>query len=473
MNCDECGREIMRAHRVHKGKRFCGTCYARVFKPRLCPRCGNLVRLPKDDEKAVCWKCETDKPCIRCGKLEYAVGKITPYGPVCNSCSHHFREPKPCGMCGSLSNRLTRVQQAGIEVPVCPKCARRDHGTCQACQRHRPLLESPDGRHLCKACMEKGEVPCPECGELMPAGYGKQCQKCYWQGLLEKRIKMDCATFSVPQMATYFAAFGRWLGTRVDEHKAAMTINRYLPFFIEIERQWKAIPEFSTLLAHFGTQQLRRVLLPMRWMEDNGYIVSDAVAKEEDSDRRRITATLDKYQRGSRERAILEGYLKALTLEMKAGNTTLRSVRLALTPAAALLQIAKGIDRVPPDQKALNAYLEKTPGQRAAISGFVTYLRDTHGVDISLPRPDLGKAQRNRRKKLEAEMLALMREQGEEEELRRRWLTVALAYFHGLPKKVGRNIQSVNIGGDEEGDLTVTWNGQRYWIPKLGTIRSE
>lgn len=317
-----------------------------------------------------------------------------------------------------------------------------------------------------------GEVLCPECGELMPAGYGKQCQKCYWKGLLEKRIKMDCAAFSVPQMEVYFEAFGRWLGTRVDTHKAAITVHRYLPFFMEIERRWKTIPEYGALLAHFGTLRLRRVLLPMRWMEENGYVVPDPAAKEEDSDRRRIAATLDRFQKDSRERAILEGFLKALTLGMKAGNTALRSVRLALTPAAALLQTAKGIDRVPPDQKALNAYLEKTPGQRAAVSGFVTYLRDTYGAEISLPRPDSGKAQRNRRKKLEAEMLALMRKQGEEEELSRRWLTVALTYFHGLPKKVGRNIQSVNIESGEEGGLTVTWNGQRYWIPQLGTRRS-
>lgn len=283
---------------------------------------------------------------------------------------------------------------------------------------------------------------------------------------------MDCAAFSVSQMAVKFEAFGRWLSAKVDAHKAAITIHRYLPFFMEIERRWKTIPDLDALLGHFGTQRLRHVLLPMRWMEENRYIVSDAAAKMESSDRRRIAATLDRFLMGSRERAILEGYLTVLKAKKQAGNTTLRSIRLALAPAAALMQIAKEIDRVPPDQRALSAYLKKTPGQRAAISGFVTYLRDTYKAEISLPRSDSGKVQGNRRKKLEAEMLALMREQGEDEELSRRWLTVALAYFHGLPKKVGRNIQRMNIGEGEEGGLTVTWNGQRYWIPLLGTTRS-
>lgn len=466
MNCDECGREITNAHRVYKWRRYCATCYARVFKLRLCPRCGNLARLPKDDEKAVCRKCEKDKPCIRCGKPEYEVGKITPYGPVCNSCAPHFREPKPCGQCGSLSSRLTRVKRIGIEVPVCPKCARQDHGTCQTCHRHRSLQESSDGRLLCGTCLEKGEVLCPKCGELMPAGNGKQCQKCYWKGLLEKRIEMDSAAFSVTQMATNFEAFGRWLGQETGEHKAAMTIHRYLPFFLEIERRWKTIPEYGKLLAHFGALRLRRVLLPMRWMEENGYVVPDTAAKEEDSERRRIAATLDKFPRESRERAILEGYHNVLMMEMKADNTTLRSIRLAMTPAAAFVLRAKEMKSMPPDQKTLDAYMEKTPGQRAAVSGFVRYLRDVHGAKISLPRSDSKKAQRNRRKKLEAEMLVLMRTSNGSEEFRRQWLSVALAYFHGLPRKVGRRIQTEGIGVHEDGSVTVTWNGQKYWIPK-------
>jgi len=49
---------------------------------------------------------------------------------------------------------------------------------------------------LCKTCLEKGEIPCPKCQQAMPAGYGTQCQRCYWGGVLEKRIQMDCAAFS-------------------------------------------------------------------------------------------------------------------------------------------------------------------------------------------------------------------------------------------------------------------------------------
>lgn len=302
----------------------------------------------------------------------------------------------------------------------------------------------------------------------MPAGCGKQCPRCYWFGLLEKRIRIDCAAFSSPQMTAHFEAFGQWLGRKVGEKKAALTIHRYLLFFMDIEKQWKTIPAFSTLLAHFGTLHLRRVLLPMSWMEESGLIAPVSTAKEEDSDRRRIEVTLDRFPKGSKERAILASYHKGMIESLNAGKTTLRSIRLALSPAAALLLKAREMKNQPPDQKTLDAYLEKTPGQRAAVSGFVRYLRDIHGAEIALPKVDTVKAERHRRRKLELEMLQLMREGREDEELRRRWLSVALAYFHGLPKKVGRMVGSKDIVLDDSG-MSVIIDGSSYWIPKPST----
>lgn len=322
-------------------------------------------------------------------------------------------------------------------------------------------------------CLEKGDVPCQECGEPMPAGYGKRCQKCYWKELLEKRIGMDCASFSMPRMSSHFEAFCQWLGKEVGEHKAAITIHRYLPFFLDIEKQWRAIPDYGALLAYFGASRLRRALLPMRWMQEIGLVVTDAVAREEDSDRRRILATLDKVGKGTRERIILDGYHKALMMGLKDEETTLRSIRLAITPVAALLLKGREMERIPPDQQVLNAYLEKTPGQRAAASGFVRYLREKYSVEIELPKIDSGKAERNRRKKLEAELLVLMRECGEGVEFRRRWLSVALPYFHGLPKKMGKQVKDENVVDTGDGGVAVNWNGSRYWIPLLSSVRKH
>ena len=462
--CDECGQKMAKAHRIYKGHRYCATCYSRIFKRQICPKCGNFARLPMSDPVAVCRACENDRPCIRCGKIGYVTGKITIYGPVCNACSPYFRKPELCEVCGVLSSRLTRLSRLGHGCRICPKCARADYGTCQACSRYRWLLENPDGRMLCKTCLEKGEVACPKCTELMPAGCGSQCQHCYWRGLLKKRIQMDCTAFSLPKMAMHFEAFGYWLMGQVGENKAAMTIHRYLPFFMEVERNWKDFPEFAVLLMHFGTAKLRCVLLPMRWVEVTGLVVPDEAAKADDSELRRIVVILDKFAKGVKERTLLEGYYRTLMESLNAGKMTLRSVRLALSPAAALLCKASEMDQIPPNQKVLCIYLAKVPGQRAAISGFVRYLREVHDAKIALPKANPGRAQRQRRKRLEMELLALMTKGGSNQEFKQQWLSVALQYFHGLDKKIRVRMNDTKLSSSN-GGVIVTWQNQNYWLP--------
>ena len=195
MYCDECGTCIEKAHRVHRALRYCTACYARVFKKRACPKCSNFVRLPNNDVTAICRQCEENKPCIRCGKVSYKVGKISQYGPVCNSCVPYYREQKVCGLCNKLSPRLSRVKRLNIDIQICQKCARHDYGTCHLCGRNRLLLTNSDGILVCKLCWGGEAVSCQFCGEKMPAGKGKQCDKCYWANSLRSRIRLDQSAF--------------------------------------------------------------------------------------------------------------------------------------------------------------------------------------------------------------------------------------------------------------------------------------
>ena len=423
------------------------------------------MRLPRHEPTSVCRKCEIDKPCTRCGKVSYVIGKNTDYGPVSNACSPHFRAAEPCEVCGKLSSRLVRVAHLG-RARVCHRCYRSDARSCNACGRHRRLHESSDGRMLCKICSEKGEIFCPSCHKLMPAGYGKQCGTCYWESLLEKRIRMDGAAFTSPHMATQFELFGKWLGSEVGVHKAAITVHRYLKFFMEVEERWECIPAYAELLAYFGTARLRRVLLPMRWMEKTGRIVPDKQAKANDSESRRISTIMSKVAKGTRQWVILDGYRETLIGDWRAGKMRLSSVRLALSPAATLLCQAVESDCMPPDQSIFDVYLSKTPGQRASLFRFARYLNDKCSTKITLPRPDLKKAERLRRKKLEVELVALMRDPTDSDALSRRWLSAAMAYFHGLPKRVVGADWKIKLkqSGQDEGAI-FQWNGQEYWFP--------
>ena len=375
-HCDECGRNARKIARVHRGERFCGNCYTRMFKRRMCPQCGNFARLPRFEPDALCLKCESARPCTRCGRTEYRTGLRTPYGPACVACAPYFKTAEPCDGCGTPSRWLSRRTDLENDLRICPRCARADHGTCNACRRSRPLAETADGRKLCRLCAEQGEIPCPECECPMPAGCGKRCWDCYWKQVTECRIELNAAGVVSPALSQRFRAFGAWLIEERGPHQAALKINRHLEFFQEIDRRWNDIPGYEALLKHFGADGLRRYRLAMRWMKAAGLVIVDVGAREADSDRRRIEATLDRVKECSTQAAdILSGYHATLRERAAAGKCTLRSMRMALSPAARLLETAAEAQTLPPDQRLLDAFLRRAPGQQAAVSGFVTLCR--------------------------------------------------------------------------------------------------
>jgi len=460
--CDGCGHEVTKIWRRYKGKAYCGTCYKREFKKGLCPQCGMLSRLHKGNPHAVCVRCEyAGKPCVRCGKTEYAVGRITEYGPVCNACSTYFREHRICEGCGKPSQRLSRVSRLGGDRLLCPTCARSDHETCQACGRYRLLEMSDDGRKLCSKCIKLGDTSCQSCGKMMPAGVGKVCASCYYSVLLKKRTELNCAAFVTAGMKQIFRDFAGWLDGEVGTEKAAITLNRYVAFFLEIEREWGEMPqEYAVLLKHFGPQKLRRCELPMRYVQSKGLVSVDEAAKQEEAERRRIVAIIGAQSKCT----VMMAFHTYLNKRLESGTTSLRSVRLALTPAAKLMQMVREGGREKPTQYDLTAYLHKWPGQRAAISAFVGFLTKKYGLNLSLPPKD-GRAAKKKKLLLEAELGQLLKNGGSGILFQRKLIGTALAYFHGLPKRV---VNSVPLGELKmaAGGGVVAVNNLVYWLPE-------
>ena len=207
-------------------------------------------------------------------------------------------------------------------------------------------------------------------------------------------------------------------------------------------------------------------------MEAARLVVVDADAREADSERRRIEATLNRLPAGSEAAVVLAGYHATLRARAKAGKCTLRSAPLALSPAAGLLETAAAGRGLPPDQRTLAAFLRQSPGQQAAISSFVTYLRRAYGTDLALPRRNPLQREKDRRANLLPELLAVMRKGGDTGTVDRRWLRIALQYFHDLPARAGKNAADNDVATDAEG-ITVRVKNQTYWIPwpkRLGDI---
>ena len=462
--CDFCIRDHVHIKRRYQGLRYCATCYTREFKPRACPGCGRSARLPVDRADAVCRACERRAPCTRCAKIDERRGTTTAEGRLCNACAQRLRETEPCELCTTASNRLSRYSRLGHDLRVCPRCARAGQGTCAACGRHRPLETGPDGRQLCQRCRDEGEHPCETCGQTTPAGYGRRCRNCEATERARKRIETIAASLEPTPIAQRFAAFGDWLIETAGAEKAARDAARHAAFFEAIRETWGDVPDYAALVANFSAEGLRRQRRPMRWLAEQGLVSIDADTREDDSEQRRIAATIKRLPEGSLAHAVMSNYCAALDERLRSGQLTWRSARLGLTPAVALLEAALGAGRDLPEQETLDGQLRETPGQRAALAGFVRWVRETHSVALKIAPRRAATALRQRRTKARGEMLALLRKGPGSEDFAVRWRTAGLAYFHDLALSAAREVREEHIQADR-GGLQINVKNRGYWIP--------
>lgn len=456
--CDQCAQDMQKAQRLYRGKRYCSRCYFKLFKPRQCPQCDQTARLLITDLTSVCSACEKSMPCIRCGKTNYVVGKMTAYGPVCNGCAIYFRMP-------STANHTARPDQ---ELAVSTTGSNTSYATCRSCRRHRRIASQIDGFPLCKACSENGFIPCPCCGDEMPAGRGERCETCYWAATFFKRLAIDKAGISSSGMESIFHAFGDWLLQQVPAKKAAQSIHRYFLFFYEMDKRWGAVPSYDDLLRYFTAEGLRRVRLPMRWLSEAELVAVNAVSREQASENRRIEAIASLLQPGKATTAIFFAYKEALFSRKASGKTTLRTIRLLLQPAAALLDQCSSHGLLAPDQTSLERYLAAVPGQRNNMSGFVSFLNSTYALCLRIDHGGKQAAAR-RAKKLEMDIIHLLSEDHRDDQFIRQWLSLTLAYFHGLPRKAGVGLDQEKILFFGAEGFNITVNAKEYWVPHWDT----
>ena len=298
----------------------------------------------------------------------------------------------------------------------------------------------------------------------MPAGYGKRCERCDWTERALRRIHADRSAFDSSRMAERFADFGSWLIETAGPHAAALKLRRYRALFTTVEREWGDVPDYGTLLGRFGAEGLRRWRVPVRWMAARGLVTVDAEEREADSERRRITEALARLPRGSAAHAVLDGYYRTLLARSNQDDLSLHGLRLALSPAVRLLEASHAAGEGCPGQRTLDALLAHSPGQHAALTGFVRYLQSRHDADLAMPPPKPGTAAYRRREQARQRLMALMDEDGTAADYETRWRTAALAFFHDLPMRTGDRVAEKDVRPDR-GGWCVDIKGQDHWIP--------
>jgi hypothetical protein len=295
----------------------------------------------------------------------------------------------------------------------------------------------------------------------MPAGYGTRCVKCYYTNLAIKRFYMNSHALETSNMKNLFVEFGSWLIKHIGAAKASKTSKHYLDFFIELERRWGCTFDYKALIEHFGAEHLRRYGKAVSWFEDIGLLYVDLALKIHHVEERRI-ANLLRVSTPSVAAEVLVGYENVLREKLSAGTIKLNSIRLALSPARALIMTSPSSGTKLPNQKALDNYLSSHPGQLAALTGFVNYLNRIYGLSLCF---NLQKAKNIRKRRIESQLTTLANEGLRDQQSLCKWARLALEYFHGL--KLSENEISILLSTclTDNNGKTITKGNHKYFIP--------
>lgn len=347
---------------------------------------------------------------------------------------------------------------------ACQRCLRTTNHTCAACRKHRPCELNQSGRWICKVCTDIGEALCGTCFKPMAAGNGKRCQQCYWTERCTHKAMQLVELLTSKRVREAFMTFTQWLPTQSTAQRAALHLSKHADFFVLLEGCGEVPWTEGLLLSHFGPKVLRRYELPVRWLQSHTSVRLTPEEKTREADTRRVRNAVAQMPKGSMAREILTGFEQELERRRAVGKITERSMRLAFRPALALLIEEDANGGRLPSQNALERYLAHTPGQRAAISTFIGFLKLAHGADLRIPSKVFSSVEAH--KSLEKRIIDLIETVGNEERVIRQWAPLALRYFHRLSSKDAKTICTDVKPLPSDGGFVYSYQAQDYWIPQ-------
>ncbi len=399
--CDSCQVKLTNWDYRYWGKHFCRMCYDQSFKLRECSVCHKRKMIFNELETPICKTCQLiNLPCIRCHKIKYTPGKVTEDGPVCNSCSKYFREPKECQRCHKKTiDTSNRTMEDGEVEKICASCYRKTLSVCFKCHKQRKAfaVTLDQRKPICKICSQEDTRICTQCNKVFPAGMGRICKECAYSNTLDKKVRFAKDALS-HYMSEYFVKFSGWLRDRRGIEFTAMRVDQYFPYFLELDKLSQTleyIPNYKEIVETLSVAKTRKNLLVTLFFEEIGLIRVDREIKEEYANWDMIERYLLSFDEDGFSYKVLKEYLSRLVKKLTDNKTTVRSIRLAITPVSKLLLYSENFQSIYPTQDALDGYLWCYPGQRSSITGFINFLRSEYSIaldvknlgDITLSRP--------------------------------------------------------------------------------------
>lgn len=467
--CNGCEKSVTQIKKRYKGKKYCLTCYSRIFKRCVCPNCGVFARLPKNDTQAMCNECIKKQPCIRCNLTNKPVGKITEYGFVCNSCSVYFRQIGLCERCKTPSQKLTKISRFNDGLRVCQKCSTRDYETCPSCSKYRLLELDKNGKKVCKKCKTSPDKPCIGCKTMIAAGCADLCSDCYWRKNLWKKFSQNIQLFENDFLKKQYENYIHWLTDQVGAHKAAVYIHKHTDFFIKTEILWNdSMPDIDQLLLILRTSGLRKFEMVMKWFDQVHDIKTSSLVKKECSENDQIDNLIKQLPSPSLAFDVVSAYKDKLNMKLSSGTTSIRSIRLAIKPAVSLMLSIGEDGNVLPNLNFVKVYLTNFVGQTAALTGFINFLNDQYATNIDYISFKKSKYISNVAKvKLENELLEILGSGNEVNHIV--WVRKGLQYFHNMSYQNTFKIKEDMISEIEDG-FNIIFNEKCFWLPKQSDL---
>lgn len=387
--CDECGRLIAKAHRIHRDKDYCSSCYPRVFIPASCSQCGAGVRVHKrSDETPICRACiASTRHCARCGKPAPKVGKIVNGQAICPSCAPYYNEKQLCSCCGKLSFRVTRMPKLGINDPICDSCRNKvTHCTCSVCGKYRPRVgELDNGLPYCKSCKPGSEIhhDCPSCGSSV-AGEGlSKCRSCNNLQRIRQETSLYAASLNEVWTKSLLLDFGVWLHEKQGGSPNCLKVligNE--PFFERLDKEFQALSDIGekNLLDGLGPAFIRKHLLAAEFLQQVLQVTISADSKAAKGECNTIAAKLDKNSKMPYG-LLLKNYAQYLKEEALSERTA----RLYLRAAEKFCAYVGLQPDQPWKEHEIEMFLIQHSGSRASLFRFITYCKAKLGWFVSMP----------------------------------------------------------------------------------------
>lgn len=379
--CDECGRLVVKIHRIEDRKEYCGSCYQREFTVRKCA-CGKSTRLHRSALPPYrCRSCEAQRRrCVRCDRVVPRAGLRVEGGVVCPSCRPYYLTPQFCEACGSASRSLSRPFGDPEGLRVCERCRNKEsHATCVHCRRYRAIAgRLLDEAPYCTTCGPAGATwhPCPDCGGEVPGnGYGR-CRSCLNLIRLGREVALQSTLLAREDCKTWLQGFADWLHARSPHDPAlASDFLKRMPFIARLDSMLDAEPQCSEawLLRNISVSEMRRHQLFMHFLAERHGVVLSEEAKLEAAESERLAECI-RHSLGKIWGPLIEDFAYKLS---KGGYRT-RTQRQYVSAAAALCKHTQVTgDGWKPE--LMSKYLAKKPGQRGNFAAFFRYCEEYCG----------------------------------------------------------------------------------------------